>query len=69
MLFEIKYSENIVINSKYDLHKLGEAEKEDKLKVNKAQVARELGISVKTVNKYMKGHIQSQTQKLQFTDR
>ena len=35
MLFEIKCSENIVINSKYDLHKLCEAEKEDKLKVNK----------------------------------
>ena len=60
MLFEIKRSENILVNSKYVLHKLGEAEMEGKLKVNKAQVARELGISVKTVNKYMKGFIPSQ---------
>lgn len=32
------------MNPKYDLYKLSEAEREEKVKVNKSQIARELGI-------------------------
>lgn len=34
----------MLVNSKYDLYKLGEAERGRKVKVNKSQIARELGI-------------------------
>ena len=52
------YSE-IEINSLEDLHKLKILMEENNLKVNKSQIARELGVDPRTVGKYLNGYIKS----------
>lgn len=54
------YSE-IKINSLKDLHKLKPIMEGNNLKVNKSQIARELGVDVRTVGKYINGYVKSST--------
>lgn len=54
------YSE-IEINSLKDLHKLKPIMQGNNLKVNKSQIARELGVDVRTVGKYINGYVKPST--------
>lgn len=54
------YSE-IKINSLKDLHKLKPIMEGNNLKVNKSQIARELGVDVRTVGKYINGYVKPST--------
>ena len=50
------YSE-IKVNGLVDLHKLKPIMEVNNLKVNKSQIARELGVDARTVGKYLNGYI------------
>ncbi|MGL4990273.1 MAG: IS21 family transposase [Paraclostridium sp.] len=52
------YSE-IKINKLEDLHKLKPLMEENNLKINKSQIARELGVDPRTVGKYINGYIKT----------
>lgn len=54
------YSE-IKINNLKDLHKLKSLMEENNLKINKSQIARELGVDPRTVGKYINGYKKSTT--------
>ena len=50
------YSE-IKINTLEDLHKLKTIMEVNNLKINKSQIARELGVDPRTVGKYLNGYV------------
>ncbi|NFO05145.1 IS21 family transposase [Clostridium botulinum] len=54
------YSE-LKINTLEDLHKLKPIMEVNNLKVNKSQIARELGVDPRTVGKYLKGYVKPTT--------
>ena len=51
MIYKISVNTEIKINSLEDLHKLKLLMEVNNLKVNKSQIARELGVDVRTVGK------------------
>lgn len=57
MIIEANIYSRIEINSLEDLHKLKTLMEENNLKVNKSQIARELGVDPRTVGKYLDGYI------------
>ena len=52
---------NITINTLQDLKKLKSLMEESNLKVNKSQIARELGVDARTVDKYINGYTKPST--------
>ena len=54
------YSE-IEVNTLEDLHKLKPIMEVNNLKVNKSQIARELGVDPRTIGKYLNGYIKPTT--------
>lgn len=54
------YSE-LKINTLEDLHKLKPIMEVNNLKVNKSQIARELGVDPRTVGKYLNGYVKPTT--------
>lgn len=56
MILNVKLSNNITIHSLNDLFILGKLEEAGTTKINKSQIARELGVDRRTVGKYMKGY-------------
>lgn len=52
---------NIEINKLEDLKKLKPLMEGSNLKINKSQIARELGVDARTVNKYINGYTKSET--------
>lgn len=54
------YSE-IEINNLEDLHKLRPIMEVNNLKINKSQIARELGVDPRTVGKYLNGYVKPST--------
>lgn len=61
MIFKTKILNDVDINDVTDLSKLGILEKGGWMKVNKSQLARELGCDRRTVGKYMDGFIKKST--------
>lgn len=61
MIIQVDIHSKIGINKLEDLHKLKLVMEENNLKVNKSQIARELGVDPRTVNKYLNGYIKSST--------
>ena len=57
MIIEANIYSKVEINSLEDLHKLKILMEENNLKVNKSQIARELGVDPRTVGKYLNGYI------------
>ena len=57
----------IKINSLEDLHKLKLLMEVNNLKVNKSQIARELGVDVRTVGKYLNGYVKPITRNRKST--
>lgn len=56
MILNVKLSNNIKIHSLTDLFILGKLEEAGTTKINKSQIARELGVDRRTVGKYIKGY-------------
>lgn len=61
MIINIDINSKIQINKLEDLHKLKPIMEENNLKVNKSQIARELGVDPRTVGKYLNGYVKSTT--------
>lgn len=61
MIIQVDIHSKIKINKLEDLHKLKLIMEENNLKVNKSQIARELGVDPRTVDKYLNGYIKSTT--------
>lgn len=59
MIIESNIHTKIEINKLEDLHKLKILMEENNLKVNKSQIARELGVDPRTVGKYLDGYIKT----------
>lgn len=55
MIYTPKITSDIQINSLRDLVKLNPFLEDSTLKINKSQIARELGKDRRTVDKYLKG--------------
>lgn len=56
MIIDANINTNIEIKNLKDLHKLKPFMEENKLKINKSQIARELGVDARTVGKYIDGY-------------
>ena len=56
MIYKVNVNTEIKINSLEDLHKLRVLMEVNNLKVNKSQIARELGVDARTVGKYLNGY-------------
>ena len=56
MIYTPKITSDIQINSLRDLVKLNPFLEDSTLKINKSQIARELGKDRRTVDKYLKGY-------------
>lgn len=67
MIYKISVNTEIKINSLEDLHKLKLLMEVNNLKVNKSQIARELGIDVRTVGKYLNGYVKPITRNRKST--
>ncbi len=61
MIIHIDVHPEIKINKLEDLHKLKLIMEENNLKVNKSQIARELGVDPRTVGKYLNGYVKPTT--------
>lgn len=61
MVISTRIHSNIKIESLKDLHKLKPFMEGNNLKVNKSQIARELGVDARTVGKYIDGYIKPNT--------
>lgn len=61
MIIKTKVYSEIKINNLEDLHKLRTIMEVNNLKVNKSQIARELGVDPRTVGKYLNGYIRPTT--------
>ncbi|KOA95787.1 transposase, partial [Clostridium botulinum] len=55
MIIQMNINSEIQIDKLEDLHKLNLIMEENNLKVNKSQIARELGVDPRTVGKYLNG--------------
>ena len=53
MIIKVNVNSEIKVNSLVDLHKLKVIMEVNNLKVNKSQIARELGVDARTVGKYL----------------
>ena len=67
MIYKISVNTEIKINSLEDLHKLKLLMEVNNLKVNKSQIARELGVAVRTVGKYLNGYVKPITRNRKST--
>lgn len=63
MILAIDLHTNIIINKLEDLVKLKPLMEGSNLKINKSQIARELGVDVRTVGKYINGYQKPKTRK------
>lgn len=61
MIIHIDVHSEIKVNKLEDLHKLKPIMEENNLKVNKSQIARELGVDPRTVGKYLNGYVRTST--------
>ncbi len=61
MIIQMDINTNIRINKLEDLRKLKPLMEESNLKINKSQIARELGLDARTVGKYINGYKKSIT--------
>ena len=61
MIIQLDIHSEIEIDNLEELHKLKFIMEENNLKVNKSQIARELGVDPRTVDKYLKGYVKSTT--------
>ena len=59
MIIQVDIHSKIKIDKLEDLHKLKLIMEENSLKVNKSQIARELGVDPRTVGKYLNGYVKS----------
>src|SRR3712207_4452678 len=57
MIIQMNINSEIQIDKLEDLHKLNLIMEENNLKVNKSQIARELGVDPRTVGKYLSGYV------------
>ena len=67
MIYKISVNTEIKINSLEDLHKLKLLMEVNNLKVNMSQIARELGVDVRTVGKYLNGYVKPITRNRKST--
>ena len=67
MIYKINVNTEIKINSLEDLHKLKLLMEVNNLKVNKSQIARELGVDARTVGKYLNGYVKPITRNRKST--
>ena len=67
MIYKVHINPEIKINSLEDLHKLKLLMEVNNLKVNKSQIARELGVDVRTVGKYLNGYVKPITRNRKST--
>ena len=63
MILQSNIITNIEINSLEDLYKLKPLTEHSSLNINKSQIARELGVDRRTVDKYMNGFQKSKKRK------
>lgn len=61
MIIKTNVYSKIEINNLKDLHKFKILMEENNLKVNKSQIARELGVNARTVGKYLNGYVKPST--------
>lgn len=61
MIIKVNVNSEIKVNSLVDLHKLKVIMEVNNLKVNKSQIARELGVDARTVGKYLNGYVKPTT--------
>ena len=61
MIIETNIYSEVKINTLEDLHKLKSIMEVNNLKVNKSQIARELGVDPRTVGKYLNGYVKPTT--------
>ncbi|WP_128609043.1 helix-turn-helix domain-containing protein, partial [Clostridium haemolyticum] len=61
MIIQMNINSEIQIDNLEDLHKLNLIMEENNLKVNKSQIARELGVDPRTVGKYLNGYVKPTT--------
>ncbi len=65
MLIQIDIHSKIEIDRLGDLHKLKLIMEKNNLKVNKSEIARDLGIYLRTVDKYLNEYVKSTTRNLE----
>lgn len=63
MLINIEVNNNVEIRSLNDLFILGRLQEVGSIKVNKSEIARELGVDRRTVSKYIDGYSKCDTRK------
>ncbi|MDD6794908.1 MAG: IS21 family transposase, partial [Clostridiaceae bacterium] len=63
MIYKVNVNSEIKINNLEDLHKLKIIMEANNLEVNKSQIARELGVDARTVDKYLNGYVKKSTRK------
>ena len=63
MLIKSNVIVDITINSLEDLYKLKPLVETSSIRINKSQIARELGVDRRTVDKYLNGFQKSKTRK------
>lgn len=63
MLINIEVNNNVEIRSLNDLFILGRLQEVGSIKVNKSEIARELGVDRRTVSKYIDGYSKRDTRK------
>lgn len=61
MIIKVNVNSKIKVNSLEDLHKLKIIMEVNNLKLNKSQIARELGVDARTVGKYLNGYVKPTT--------
>ena len=61
MIIKVNVNSEVKVNSLADLHKLKVIMEVNNLKVNKSQIARELGVDARTVGKYLNGYVKPST--------
>ena len=61
MIIKVNVNSEIKVNILVDLHKLKVIMEVNNLKVNKSQIARELGVDARTVGKYLNGYVKPTT--------
>lgn len=61
MIIKVNVNSEVKVNSLEDLHKLKTIMEVNNLKVNKSQIARDLGVDARTVGKYLNGYVKPST--------